>query len=179
MSSCLYRDPHVKDNATVLSLPWESPYLRKMIFILRWGPGFLCTISLVRWRPSRAAAPSNLAPNNMANSIWKSFHMDYLLPYNHSTIGPIIENVACLHDCGHFVQVLTHWCRVTYMRHWTGSPLVQIMAWRLFWTNAGILLIGPLGTNFSEILIEIHTFSFKEMHLKMSSGKWRRVKCTK
>ena len=25
----------------------------------------------------------------------------------------------------------------------------------IIWTNAGILLIGPLGTNFSEILIEI------------------------
>ena len=43
----------------------------------------------------------------------------------------------------------------------------------IIWTNAGILLIGPLGTNFSEILIEIHTFSFKKMHFKMSSGKWR------
>ena len=41
------------------------------------------------------------------------------------------------------------------------------------WTNDGILLCGPLGTNFSEILIEIHTFSFKIMHLKMSSGKWQ------
>ena len=41
------------------------------------------------------------------------------------------------------------------------------------WTNVGILLIGPLGTNFSEMLIEIHTFSFKKIHLKMSSGKRR------
>ena len=41
------------------------------------------------------------------------------------------------------------------------------------WTNVGILLIGPLGRNFSEMLIEIHTFSFKKIHLKMSSGKWR------
>ena len=40
-------------------------------------------------------------------------------------------------------------------------------------TNAGILLIGTLGTNLSEILSEIHTFSFKKMHLKMSSGKYR------
>ena len=40
------------------------------------------------------------------------------------------------------------------------------------WTNAGILLIGPLGTNFGEILIKIHTFSFTKMHLKMS-GKLR------
>ena len=42
----------------------------------------------------------------------------------------------------------------------------------IIWTIAGILLIGPLGTNFSEILIGIQTFSFKKMHLKMSSGKW-------
>ena len=43
----------------------------------------------------------------------------------------------------------------------------------IIWTNAGILLIGPLGTNVSEILIGIQTFSFKKMHLKMSSAKWR------
>ena len=43
----------------------------------------------------------------------------------------------------------------------------------IIWTNAGILLIGPLWTNFSEILIEIHSFSFKKINLKRSSGKWR------
>ena len=41
----------------------------------------------------------------------------------------------------------------------------------IIWTNAGILLIGSLGTNFNEILIQIHIISFKKMHLKMSSGK--------
>ena len=41
------------------------------------------------------------------------------------------------------------------------------------WTNAGILLIRPLETNFSEILIKIHIFSFKKIHLNMASGKWR------
>ena len=43
----------------------------------------------------------------------------------------------------------------------------------IIWTNAGILLIGPLGTNFGEILIVIQTFSFKKLHLKTSSAKWR------
>ena len=43
----------------------------------------------------------------------------------------------------------------------------------IIWTNAGILLIGPLGTNFSEILIKIYEFSFKKIHLKLSSRKWR------
>ena len=41
----------------------------------------------------------------------------------------------------------------------------------IIWTNA--LLIGPPGTNFNEILIVIHIISFKKIHLKMSSGKWR------
>ena len=44
---------------------------------------------------------------------------------------------------------------------------------RIIWNNTGILLIGPLGTNLTEILIEIHAYSFKKMHLKMSSGKWQ------
>ena len=43
----------------------------------------------------------------------------------------------------------------------------------IIWTNAGILLIGPLGTYFSEFLIAIETFSCKKMHLKISSAKWR------
>ena len=43
----------------------------------------------------------------------------------------------------------------------------------IIWTIAGILLIGPLGTNFSEILIEILIFSFKKMRLKVSSAKMR------
>ena len=41
------------------------------------------------------------------------------------------------------------------------------------WTNAGLLLIGPLGTNFSEILIEILSFSFKKRRLNVSSAKRR------
>ena len=43
----------------------------------------------------------------------------------------------------------------------------------IIWTNDGILLIGPSGTNFSEILIEILTFLFKKMRLKVSSAKRR------
>ena len=41
------------------------------------------------------------------------------------------------------------------------------------WTSARILLIGRLGKKFCEIVIEIYTFLFKKLHLKMSSGKWR------
>ena len=73
--------------------------------------------------------------------------------------------------------VLTHWGRVT---HICASKQTIISSENglspgrreaIIWTNAGILLIRTLGTNFSEILSEIHAFSFKEMHLKMSSAK--------
>ena len=40
----------------------------------------------------------------------------------------------------------------------------------IFWTNTIILLIGPLGTNFNEILIEILTFFLKIIRLKMTSA---------
>ena len=43
----------------------------------------------------------------------------------------------------------------------------------IIWTNAGIFLIEPLETNFSEMLIEIYTFSLKKMHVKMPSVKRR------
>ena len=43
----------------------------------------------------------------------------------------------------------------------------------IIWTNSGILLIGPLGTSFTEILIEIHIFSFTKMRFKVSSAKWQ------
>ena len=73
---------------------------------------------------------------------------------------------------------LTHWGQVThiYISNITiiGSDngLSPGQPQAIIWPSAGILLIGRLGTNFSEISIEIHTFSFKEMHLKMSSAKW-------
>ena len=78
-----------------------------------------------------------------------------------------------------FGMTITHWSRVTHIcvskltiiGSDNGSSPDRRRA--IIWTNAGILLIGPLGTNFSEILIEIHAFSFKKMNLKMSSGKWR------
>ena len=50
------------------------------------------------------------------------------------------------------------------------SPILQQA---IIWTNAGLLSIGALGTNFSEILIKIQNFSFTEMQLKILSVKWR------
>ena len=62
-----------------------------------------------------------------------------------------------------------------YMHQKNGSSLFQEMACRLFganpWTNDALLPIGFLGRNVGEIWIGILSFSFKKMHLKMSSAR--------
>ena len=76
-----------------------------------------------------------------------------------------------------FAMELNHWGRATHIcvgkLTIIGSDkgLSPGRRQAIIWTNSGILLTGPLGTNFSEILIGIRSFSFKKMHLKMSSAK--------
>ena len=77
------------------------------------------------------------------------------------------------------ILLLTHWGRVmhigagklTTIASDNGSSPGRRQA--IIWTNAGILLIGPLGTNVNEIVIEIQTFSFEKKYLEVSSAKWR------
>ena len=42
-------------------------------------------------------------------------------------------------------------------------PSYAYMRQAIIWTNGGTLLIERLVTNFSEILIEIYTFTFKKI----------------
>ena len=70
-------------------------------------------------------------------------------------------------------RLLTHWGLVTHIC--VSNPTIigpdnglsPIRRQAIIGTNAGILLIRPLGTNFSEMWIEIHIFSFRKMHSKM------------
>ena len=77
------------------------------------------------------------------------------------------------------ITLLTRWGRVTHICVGkltiisSDNGLSPERRQVIIWTNAGVLLIWPLGTNFSEILIEIQTFSLKEIRLEMSSAKWR------
>ena len=91
----------------------------------------------------------------------------------------VSQNVGILVVLVNMCSEITHWGRVT---HICVSKLAIIGSdnglspdrrQAIIWTNAGLLLIGPLGTNFIEILIGIQTFSFKKMRLEVSSAKWR------
>ena len=72
----------------------------------------------------------------------------------------------------------THWDWMTHIcvskLATTGSDngLLPGRRQAIIWTTAGILSIQNLGTNFSAILSEIHTFSFKKTDMKMPSVKW-------
>ena len=105
-------------------------------------------------------------------------HKKNIMAFNHRvgcaswlTFNEGVTSANCL--------VLTHWgrmahiCIVKLTIVGSDNGLLPGRRQAIIWTNAGILLTEPLGTNFSEILIGIQTFSFKKMHLKMLSVKWR------
>ena len=90
-----------------------------------------------------------------------------------------VDQVIYCHMASLNHNALTHWGRVTHICVGNltiigpDNGLSPGRRQAIIRTNAGVLLIEPFQTNFSEISIAIHTFSFKEMHLKMLSGKWR------
>ena len=86
------------------------------------------------------------------------------------THGCVVRTIAWSIYAVAYMQ-LTHWGRETHICVGkltiigSDNGLSPGRRQAIIWTNAGILFIGPLGTNFSEILIEIPTFSFKKMRL--------------
>ena len=81
--------------------------------------------------------------------------------------------------CKTIYLILTHWGRVTqicvskpFIIGWDNG-LAPTRRQAIIWANAGIVSMRPLGTTFNESLIEMCKFSFKKIHFKMSSGKWR------
>ena len=76
-------------------------------------------------------------------------------------------------------SVLTHWGLVMHI--WitkltiigSNNGLLPGRHQAIIWTNGRILSIWTLATNCSEILSKIDTFSFKKIHLKILSPKWR------
>ena len=98
------------------------------------------------------------------------------MPYHHSQIKH--NRTVCASYLFQYGNNLSHWGRVTHIcaskLNFIGSDngLAPDRRQAIIWTYAGMLWIRTLGTIFTEILSEIHTFSFKKMYLKMSSVKW-------
>ena len=95
-----------------------------------------------------------------SKSVYQTIHCNWSLRIHMASSG--VSNGRVTHICVGKLTVIA-----------SDNGLSPERRQAIIWTNAGILLIGPLGTNFSEISIEIQTFLFKKMHLKISSAKWR------
>ena len=116
---------------------------------------------------------------SLSNQAWKSAHPSLLSshcwhwgvfigadqPLHHGEVRD--SNLAWVRPvCGTaatFINFNSSLPSAAYIRQWTGSSLVQVMAWRLVctktitWTNANTMSIKLLGTNFSEIQIKIQS----------------------
>ena len=89
---------------------------------------------------------------------------------SHNTL-PACKNTAC--NCN--INSSPH--RAAYMRHWIGSPYLQIMAWCLFgWIKPGVLSIGPLGKvkwNFNQnTKLSLHKNPSETIVCEMDTIQW-------
>ena len=109
----------------------------------------------------------------------KFIHVSILMPSITPEIpGALKSTDTCIYYKVYLaINSLSHWCRVPHIcisklpTIGSNNGLSPDRCEAIILTHAGILLIGPLGMNFSEILIEVNTFSLKKMHLKISSAK--------
>ena len=145
-------------------------------------------VTMPSTRSSARLVPANTCPA-LSSSISSPLLSVCDIPYANSFVITFIVSVLQFYECplfmcavymdGKITFSITHWGRETHIcvgkSTIIGSDngLSPGRRQAIIWTNAGILLIGPLGTNFSEILIKIITFSFKKMRSKVSSGKQR------
>ena len=109
-------------------------------------------------------------------SRWLYFSCGLIYDINHLTekSDKIRTNMFYIHSNIHmplidtrlFTAKLCSKTKVSGNKTWliigSNNGLSTVRRQVIIWTNTGILLIWPLGTNFSEILIEIHTFWFKK-----------------
>ena len=99
---------------------------------------------------------------------------DVIMQHHFWLTGCIKTIVPVYWECA----ALTHWGQVMHI--FVGN--LTIISWdnglspgqhqAIISTNTGLSMIGPLGTNLSEIWIDISIVSFKKMCFKMS-GKWQ------
>ena len=116
----------------------------------------------------------NVMDYAMSPDIINSRHTYFIFLFQRICFIP--ENMIC---SWYIHSRLTHWGRVTHICVGnltsidSDNGLSPERRQAITWTNAGLLLIGSLGTNFSEMLfgIQIHRSPMNSPH----KGQWRRA----
>ena len=149
--------------------------MKRFLFCFYWYFGSMGLTLLIN---------SHCLSNDFPDDALLWYIRGFIMGYNYASMSNFDDALAKWRLRIKHVRVITCFnssrTSDAYMRQWNIPLLLQIMACRLarakpliIETNAGILLIGPSDTNFTEIFIRIYLFSFKKMHLQVSSRKWR------
>ena len=102
----------------------------------------------------------------------KLFPIDDVIMLSNTFPASLYSAIVLWHGMLTNWDLLTHICVTKLIIIGSDNGLSNGRHNAIIWTSAGILLTGPLERQLGEILIEIHTFSFKKIHLNISSGKW-------
>ena len=84
---------------------------------------------------------------------------------------PVLSSIALFRGRSSLSRINVYGRQLTDLNELTPSDTYMRRKLTIIVSDNGILLIRTLGTNCSLILSEIHLFSFKKMHMKMSSAK--------
>ena len=116
-----------------------------------------------------------LSKNTSINCVFPSqAYSNYIMEKAHSgkvSSSPLGESIINGSWLTHLFRVCIY-ASVKWVSIGSGNGLSPIRCQAITWTNADLLSIGPLGTNFSDIWIKCN-FSFMKMYLKMLSATWQ------
>ena len=104
-------------------------------------------------------------PNWIVGQV-KKIDVEYVMKWS-------LDHLNLFHAKCHY-NIVVDWCiytPVNYANIGSHKGLLPVSCKAITWTNDGLLLIGPLGTNICDICLDIQIVSLKKMHLKMSFAK--------
>ena len=98
---------------------------------------------------------------------WLTFHHSV---ETHYSTGNLQKQIHTLCTWILIKHVISPWCRfyasLNLVNIGSDNGLLPIWHQAIIYTIAGIYSVGPIGTNFSVVLIWIRDFSFTKMHFK-------------
>ena len=166
----------------ILTLKWISschhcPYNRPisvcialyvlMKWFIHWALGDLKTFSISNFHANISDWASNLAKLPLNDYHWtllmnsQHWFREWFSAIRQQAITwSNVDPGLCRHMASQGLNELTHWGRVTHIcvgkltNIGSDNGLSPGRRQAIIWTNSGILIIGPLETNFNEILIK-------------------------
>ena len=156
-------------------MSWSSKVLHLLnelptVFDYDYGLYLVCLaypVYMLKWSTRRLKPNGNIVIRPKSGGAWRTKPNRSLFPERHKTHSFIILSTRFVFHSTRGTGV----SKLTIIGSDNDLSLGRCQA--IIWTNAAILLIEHLGTKVNGIIIEIHTFSFKKIHSKMSSAKWQ------